>query len=189
MMNQEQIKELAKRSCKNDTAALARLVSEFQEMVFRLAFRLLCDEDEARDMVQETFVKIWLSIDKFDGSCRFSTWIYKIACNTCYDRLRALRRLPSTDVFEEAAMAGRGMKSDEDIEERLANKELGDLILRFTEELTPKQKLVFTLRDIEGLEVPEVVAITGMCADKIKYNLYQARKQIRMKMNQIEPGL
>lgn len=78
MMNQEQIQELVDRSKRNDTIAFAQLVSEFQAMVFRLAFRLLCDEDEAKDMVQDVFVKIWISIDKYDGSCRFSTWMYKI---------------------------------------------------------------------------------------------------------------
>ncbi|WP_455673405.1 RNA polymerase sigma factor [Phocaeicola sp.] len=188
MMNQEQIKELIDKSRKNDAAAFARLVSEYQGMVFRLAFRLLCDEDETRDMVQETFVKIWLSINKYDGTCRFSTWIYKITCNTCYDRLRALQRSPSA-YSSDSACTDWNMKSEENIEEVLANKELASLILRFTEELTPKQKLVFTLRDIEGLEVAEVVTITGLSAEKIKHNLYQARKQIRNKIHQIEPDL
>lgn len=188
MINQEQIQELIDRSKQNDTIAFGQLVSEFQTMVFRLAFRLLCDENETKDMVQETFVKVWISIDKYDGSCRFSTWIYKITCNTCYDRLRALQRSPSA-FSSELASVERDMKSDENIEEMLTNKELKDLILRFTRQLSPKQKLVFTLRDIEGLEVSEVVAITGMSAEKIKHNLYQARKQIRNRIHQIDPDL
>ena len=76
------------------------------------------------------------------------------------------------------------------MEQSLINKDLKNLILRFTEELTPKQKLVFTLREVEGLEVSEVEAITGMSAEKIKSNLYhKARKQIRMKINQMENNL
>lgn len=188
MMNQEQIQELVDRSKQNDTIAFGQLVSEFQIMVFRLAFRLLCDEDETRDMVQETFVKVWISIDKFDGSCRFSTWIYKITCNTCYDRLRTLQRTPST-YSSEVTSVEYNIRSQENIEEGLTNKELKDLILQFTRQLSPKQKLVFTLRDIEGLEVSEVVAITGMSAEKVKHNLYQARKQIRNKIHQIDPDL
>ena len=62
MMNQEKIQELVNRSQQNDKRAFALLVSEFQPLVFRLAFRLLCDEDEARDITQETFVKVWLSL-------------------------------------------------------------------------------------------------------------------------------
>lgn len=188
MMNQEQIQELVDRSKRNDTIAFAQLVSEFQAMVFRLAFRLLCDEDETKDIVQDVFVKIWVSIDKYDGSCQFSTWIYKITCNTCYDRLRALQRTPLA-YSSEVISVEHDIGSGENIEEVLTNKELKDLILRFTCQLSPRQKLVFTLRDIEGLEVSEVVAITGMSAEKVKHNLYQARKQIRNRIHQIEPDL
>lgn len=95
-MNQEQIQELVNRSKRNDTIAFAQLVSEFQAMVFRLAFRLICDEDETKDIVQDVFVKIWVSIDKYDGSCRFSTWIYKIPvipAMTAFGRYNVLPRL------------------------------------------------------------------------------------------------
>lgn len=195
MTNQQQIQEWVDRSRQNDTVAFAYLVSEFQFMVFRLAFRLLCDEEEARDMVQETFVKIWMSIDKYDGSCRFSTWVYKITCNTCYDRLRALQRSPAAHFSNigsaeyDVISANQTIHSAENIEEILTNQELKNLILRFADQLSPKQKLVFTLRDIEGLDVSEVVAITGMSAEKVKHNLYQARKQIKNKIHQIEPDL
>lgn len=188
MMTQQQIKELITRSKQNDTTAFALLVTEFQGMIFRLAFRLLCNEVEARDMVQEIFVKIWLSLDKYNDTFRFSTWIYKITCNICYDRLRALQHSPSGYLSDTLSVSG-GMVSEENIEKVLENKELKDLILRFTEELTPKQRLVFTLRDIEELEVAEVVIITGLSPEKIKHNLYQARKQIKSKIHQIDPDL
>ena len=66
MINQEKTLELVDRSQRKDTAAFAQLVTEFQPMVFRLAFRLLCDEDEARDITQETFVKVWLSLKTYN---------------------------------------------------------------------------------------------------------------------------
>ena len=94
MMNQEKIQELVSRSQQDDKRAFALLVSEFQPLVFRLAFRLLCDEEEARDITQETFVKVWLSLKTYNQENRLSTWLYKITCNTCYDRLRSLRHSP-----------------------------------------------------------------------------------------------
>ena len=94
MMNQEKIQELVSRSQQDDKRAFALLVSEFQPLVFRLAFRLLCDEEEARDITQETFVKVWLSLKTYNQKNRLSTWLYKITCNTCYDRLRSLRHSP-----------------------------------------------------------------------------------------------
>ena len=99
MINQEKTLELVDRSQRKDTAAFAQLVTEFQPMVFRLAFRLLCDEDEARDITQETFVKVWLSLKTYNRKNRFSTWLYKITCNACYDRLRSLRHSSLNNEF------------------------------------------------------------------------------------------
>ena len=178
MMNQEKIQELVNRSQQNDKRAFALLVSEFQPLVFRLAFRLLCDEDEARDITQETFVKVWLSLKTYNQENRLSTWLYKITCNTCYDRLRSLRHSP---LDNESAFSGSvNIPSDDNIEISL---------LRYTSELPPQQKLVFMLRDVEELEVAEVQTITGLSPEKIKSSLYLARKNIRYKMNQIDPDL
>ena len=91
MMNEEEIQVLIDKSKKQDMTAFALLVTEYRQLVFRLAFRLLCNEEEARDMVQETFIKVWLNLDKYNREYRFSTWLYKITGNICYDRLRFLQ--------------------------------------------------------------------------------------------------
>ena len=91
-MEQKEIQALVERSRKQDASAFALLVAEYQTFVFRLAFRLLCNEEEARDMVQETFLRVWLSLDKYRPEFRFATWLYRVACNICYDRLRSAFR-------------------------------------------------------------------------------------------------
>ena len=187
MMDQKKIQELIGRSQQEDAVAFSLLVSTFQPLVFRLAFRLLCDEDEAKDMVQETFVKVWLALGKYNGECRFSTWLYKITCNACYDRLRSLRHSSLNNEF--AFSDSINLASDDNIEISLSNRQLKELILRYTNELPPQQKLVFMLRDVEELEVIEVQTITGLSPEKIKSTLYLARKNIRNKMNQIDPDL
>ena len=179
MINQEKTLELVDRSQRKDTAAFAQLVTEFQPMVFRLAFRLLCDEDEARDITQETFVKVWLSLKTYNRKNRFS--------NACYDRLRSLRHSSLNNEF--AFSDSINLASDDNIEISLSNRQLKELILRYTNELPPQQKLVFMLRDVEELEVIEVQTITGLSPEKIKSTLYLARKNIRNKMNQIDPDL
>lgn len=148
MINQEKTLELVDRSQRKDTAAFAQLVTEFQPMVFRLAFRLLCDEDEARDITQETFVKVWLSLKTYNRKNRFSTWLYKITCNACYDRLRSLRHSSLNNEF--AFSDSINLASDDNIEISLSNRQLKELILRYTNELPPQQKLVFMLRDVEN---------------------------------------
>lgn len=181
MINEEQIKTIIQRCQKNDTSAFALLVEQYQNMIFRLVFRMVCNEEEARDITQEVFIKIWLSLNSYNGEYRFATWIYRIACNACYDFLRSQRHLRASSFIGLADPCVR-VSSDEDIVQMLDNKELVELIMSYTDELTPKQKMVFMLRDVEELEVKEVQEITGLSAEKIKSNLYQARKQIRLKM-------
>ncbi|MDR2037736.1 MAG: sigma-70 family RNA polymerase sigma factor [Bacteroidales bacterium] len=179
-MNQDQIQYLITRCKQGDTKAFETLVIEYQPLVFRLAFRLLCDENEAKDMVQETFIRIWKHLNKYDPAYRFSTWLYKITGNLCYDRLRSIKRQIRANSLPDLP---NDPPSTENIESSLINKELKDWILYFTDELTPKQKLVFTLWDIEGLVPEEIKEITGMSAAKIKSNLYLARKYIKNKID------
>lgn len=140
MMDQKKIQELISRSQQEDAVAFSLLVSTFQPLVFRLAFRLLCDEDEAKDMVQETFVKVWLALGKYNGECRFSTWLYKITCNTCYDRLRSLHHSPLDNEADYSVSAN--ISSDDNVELAVVNKQLRELILRYTDELSPRQRLI-----------------------------------------------
>jgi len=177
-MNPEKTEQLIERSKQNDTKAFRELVAEYQPLVFRLAFRLLCDEDEAKDVVQDTFVKVWLNLNKYKKQFRFSTWIYKITYNLCCDRLRATKHLRNNTEIPEQI-------SSENIELSIINKELGKLIIDMTHNLSSKQKLVFTLRDIECLEIDEITVITGLSAAKIKSNLYLARQYIRNRINEI----
>lgn len=160
------------------------IVSAFQYSVFRFTFRLLGNEDEAHDTTQDTFVKAWVNLKKYNPEYQFSTWLYRISNNLCYDRLRSLKRKkiqPETWTHETIAVAF----SSENIEDKIINCELAEFILRFTQDLTPKQKMVFMLRDIEGFEPEEVARITEMSVAKIKSNLYLARKYIKKKIEKI----
>ena len=178
-MVQEQIQVLIENSRSGDKSAFEKLVTEFQAVVFRLAFRILCNEDEAKDIVQETFIKVWLNLDKYHAQYPFVTWIYKISCNLCYDSLR------KTNFRSETIHEDFNLVSPEDVEQLVINNDLKSLIIMFTKQLTPKQKLVFTLSEIEDLSVEEIETITRLSPAKIKSNLYLARKRIKEKMNRI----
>lgn len=179
-MLQEQIQILIERSRSGDKKAFEKLVAEFQAAVFRLAFHLLCDEDDAKDMVQETFIRVWLNLDKYHIQYSFATWIYTIACNLCYDLLRTTKYR-----FERLREEYHPISSD-NVEQAVINKDLKSLIVLFTQQLTPKQKLVFTLSEIEEMNVEEIETITRLSPAKIKSNLYLAKKQIKEKINQIK---
>lgn len=178
-MEDEQLVKWIDKSKRGDKRAFESLVNTFQPMVFRLAFRMLNgDMDEAKDMVQEVFLKVWVSIPSYNSSFRFSTWLYKITNNACLDRLRVYkqRREDKRMDWEDALLR---LSSGEDIESELINKDLRKIILHLMESLPSKQKIVFILSDIEELDVSEIVKITSLSPGKIKSNLYLARKFIK----------
>jgi RNA polymerase sigma-70 factor (ECF subfamily) len=183
-MEQDKIREWIARSKQGDTKAFEMLVIMFQTLVFQLSYRLLCNYDDAKDMVQEVFIKVWLQLDKYNPRYKFSTWLYRITCNMCYDQLRSTRHNPELTGISFFAMKDDAVSFD-NAETSLINSELRDLILHFSGELSPKQKIVFTLSDIDGLEMKEMEKITGLSAGQIKSNLHLARKHIKNKINAI----
>ena len=180
-MNQKKIEDLIERSKQHDKVAFRQLVEICQPFVFRIAFRLLCCEEETKDIVQETFIRVWLHLHKYNYRNRFSTWLYKITCNLCYDRLRSMKLLPG-NVATSVDLSKLVIPDECDIEQTIINSELIKWITTLTYDLSPKQRLVFTLRDIEGLELDEIREITGMSSAKIKSNLYLARQYIRKRI-------
>ena len=177
-MDQNTLNELITQSKHNDGNAFRQLVESHQSMIYSLAYRLLCNEEDARDAVQETFIKVWLKLSSFDTSRKFSTWVYAIATNLCYDKLKSGKHFSNclpAETFNEVL-------SDDDVEKKMIDTELGALIATLTSELTPKQKIIFTLSDLEDLETEEIVQITGMTASQIKSNLFLARQALRTKL-------
>lgn len=179
-MHQSTIKELIVLSRQNDTQAFRKLVEAHQYMVYTLAFRLLCNDEDAKDVVQETFIKVWKHLDSFNTELKFSTWIYSITAHQCYDILKKTKQNSILRIDDQDRI--RAFISNEDMEKTLINAELSQIIIFLTRDLTPKQKLVFTLCDLEGLEVEEIKSITTLSAGKIKSNLYLARQYIRKRI-------
>jgi RNA polymerase sigma-70 factor, ECF subfamily len=181
-MEQQPINKLIILSKNEDLQAFRKLIEAHQSYVYRVSFRLLCNEDDAQDATQETFIRVWKHLKHFKSEMRFSTWLYKIATNICYDRIKAAKRRNLHVSFHIENARLLNMPSGENVESALINEELAIIIGHFTSLLTPKQKLVFTLHDLEGLEVSEIVIITGLSPGKIKSNLYCARQYIREKL-------
>lgn len=182
-MHQSTVKELIVLSRQNDAQAFRKLVEAHQSMVYTLAFRLMCNEEDAKDIVQETFIKVWKHLDSFKTELKFSTWLYTIAANQCYDKLKKAKHNYNLSLDNLNAISE--FISNENIENTVINTELAQIISSVTNDLTPKQKLVFTLRDLEGLEIEEIESITNLSAAKIKSNLYLARQYIRKKIENL----
>ena len=175
-------RDMITRCQQGDKDAFRWVVQTHQRMIFSLALKMLCDEEEAKDMVQETFIRVWQSIRSFDSQKTFSTWVYTIASRLCIDRLKRARKVVA---LPEDELVLRRFASDGDEQLSLENKEWVSIVKTLAESLSDKQRLVFTLCQLEGLPSAEVEQITGLDARQVKSNLYVARQTIRKRLNDL----
>jgi RNA polymerase sigma-70 factor (ECF subfamily) len=166
--------------------AFEELVRRNQSYAFSLAFRVLTDEDEAKDVVQESFIRIWRHLKNYNKTIKFSTWLYKIVINLCYDRLRVKKRNKMRIDDSYTDIDSLYTNDSQDLEESISNKNLADWITHFSNSLSPKQKIVFVLRDLEGLSIKEVSFMTNISNSSVKTNLIHARKKIKEKLMKID---
>ena len=177
------LQEIIQQIQKGDKSAFRVLVEKYQQTAFRLAFRMLGDEDEARDVVQDSFIRIWEKFNTYNDNEKFTSWMYRIVSNRAIDSLRASRRRPTISLEKLIPETLEAGESNPDV--LLENREAGELIQLITSGLPEKQQLVFSLRDLQGLSPKEVQDISGMTETAIKSNLYHARKTIREKLTGI----
>lgn len=170
------------RCQQGDKEAFRWVVQTYQRMVFSLALKMMCDEEEAKDMVQETFIRVWQSIRSYDPQKTISTWIYTIASRLCIDRLKRANRIVA---LPEDQLALRRFASENDSQQSLENKEWVSIVRTIADGLSDKQRLVFTLCQLEGLPSAEVEQITGLDAKQVKSNLYVARQTIRKQLKKL----
>lgn len=169
--------------CQNgDKEAFRRVVEAHQRMVFSLALKMLADEAEAEDVVQETFIRVWQNFGRYNPQLKFSTWLYSIASRLCIDRLKKMHRIVALPDDESVL---RRLTSDADSHAALENKEWAALVRLLADGLSAKQKLVFTLCQLEGLSSDEAEQITGLSARQVKSNLYAARQTIRERLKKL----
>jgi RNA polymerase sigma-70 factor (ECF subfamily) len=166
---------LVQRCAAGDEVACADLVSEHQRMVVQLAVNLLGDRDEALDLSQEVFLRVFRTIHRFRGQSTLRTWIYRIAVNECYAWLRK-KRVPlvySGDLSapEMRLAADTRPGADRDLAAR-------DLAQKLLARLPEQDRTLLLLREVDGLPLAELAAMAGLPENTIKVRLYRARKKL-----------
>ena len=181
-----QTDSLIRAAQRGDQDAFEQLVRAHDQSVLRHAMNLLRSPDEARDVYQEVFLKVFRNLHTFRFDCSFHTWLYRIVTNVCLDHLRkrGVRKeepavvetgdgpVDRMENFEEgSAMANP--------ERKLWNRQLQERIEESLQELTPRERMVFELRHYDGLRLKNIGEILGTTEDAAKNCLFRATQKMR----------
>jgi len=176
-----------------DTGALAALFDAYADRLYRLALGLLHNPDEAEDVVQETFLKALTHLDRFEGRSRLSTWLYRVAYNASMDRLRrqgesALPAAEGDDREADAVPLPQVLVEWRTPEEILIDAEARAALDEAIQALSESLRIVFVLRDIEGLSTAETAEVLGISPGAVKVRLHRARLALRERLAALFAG-
>lgn len=164
--------------------AFAQFVEENQSRVYNLALRMLNDPQEAEDVLQETFLNAYKALPEFQGRSSLSTWLYRIASNASLMRLR--KKLPDTVSVDEPLTLDTGDSVPRQLvdwsslpEDELLSSEARHMMDVAVSELPEPLRVVFVLRDLEGLSTAETGEILGLSEGAVKTRLHRARLKLR----------
>jgi RNA polymerase sigma-70 factor, ECF subfamily len=179
---------LVQRCASGDEAACAEIVSEHHRMVMQLAMNLLGDRDEALDLSQEVFLRVFRTIHRFRCQSSLRTWIYRIAVNQARNRHRFWRRRRRADqvsLDQHVAKHGELVSDGELTPDRvLAQKELADRLQRAFDHLPFDQRTVVILREIDGLSYEEIAYSLGLAVGTVKSRLTRGRQALREELRE-----
>jgi RNA polymerase sigma-70 factor, ECF subfamily len=181
--DETQIIEQAK---KGDSQAIRKLVDEYAPVIFRFSYSICRNQDRAEHATQETFLSILKKLDQFDNRSKFSTWLYTIVSNHCLMLARSekTRRTVSLDDEEHTLPEIPVDHWEHDPGAAVERTDLKEHLDAAIDKLAPEYKVVFVLRDIEGLSTEEVASITNLSVPAVKSRLHRARSFLR---NELTP--
>jgi RNA polymerase sigma-70 factor (ECF subfamily) len=180
-----------------NSGSFDRLVVKYRDMIFNVCLKVTGDYDTANDCAQETFIKMYNNLHTFKFKSSLSTWLYRVALNTCRNRVTS----KDYRFFKKAMRINKSENEDEDSFTRdigdtsfnpeavYEEKEGYNVILDAISKLPVEQKEVVVLRDIEGKTYDEIVEITGYKLGTVKSKLARARQDLRKKLGGIFDGM
>ena len=179
---------LVRRAQRGDREAFEELVRLYDQEVLRLALKLVRSPEEAQDLYQEAFLKVYRSIGKFRLESRFSTWLYRVVMNVFYDHLR--RQKSRAEVPTETGGEGEADHSSKLAEERpelnphhaLRAREIGGRLKTALAGLSARERIVFELKHCEGLKLRAIGEVCGTSEEAAKNSLFRAMQKLRVQL-------
>jgi RNA polymerase sigma-70 factor (ECF subfamily) len=171
-----------------DTNAFSTLVDLYKDMVYALTLRMLKNREEAEEVAQDTFIKVYKSLNKFKGDSKFSTWVYKVAYNTSLDRLKKNKKYLNNvtiDEFTESQLKTLNTALD-----TLEIKERERAIHRCINLLPADDSFLLTLYYFEEQSLEEIAIAMGLTSNNVKVKLFRSRKRLaKILKSELEPEI
>lgn len=174
--------ELIESAKAGDKKSLSDLVTKYEKTVYSFAFKVCRNKDKAENTMQETFLSVIKSLYQFDGNSKFSTWLYRIVVNHCLMLARSEVRYTQFQSFddEEQTIEEPAAEHWTDLPaEKVLNDELKELMDAAIQKLGPEYRMVFLLRDVEGLSTQETAETLDLSVPAVKSRLHRARFFLR----------
>lgn len=174
--DETEVKEIIKQIQAGKTHLFKQITDRYRSQVAGIAYKMVGDYDDAKDISQMVFVKTFYNIKRFDLTKRFSTWLYRIAVNASIDYIRKFKK----HKFEDLEDTGEpNLRTNMTPERTFQLKELGEFVRESAKKLNEKQHQAFVLKDLEGLDIDEIAQIMGMPQATVRWYLHRARKKLR----------
>ena len=173
--------DLVARSRGGDLQSFNELILRWERPIYALAYRVIGREDDARDVVQETFLRAFRALPGFKGQAKFSSWLYRIALNLCRDWIRRRRRSPVVDLPEGVDPVELATEQGpfESVEELASRKELSQAVADAMKLLPEEQRTAIILKEYHGMTFQEIADLLGCPLSTVKTRLYQGLTVLR----------
>jgi RNA polymerase sigma-70 factor, ECF subfamily len=188
-------RQLVRQAQAGDETAYEELVRTHQHRVVAIASRLLRGSEDAEDVAQQVFVKAYFSLRRFDHRSKFSTWLYKIAVNECWNHLRKKKARPlvyASDLSEEQSEHLENIAQPADTVDPEEAARLRDLVEWLLGQLEPKDRLMLELKEAQGFSIEEIAELLELNPNTVKVRLFRARGRLmeiyRRRMSQTRPA-
>lgn len=177
-------KTLLNKAKQGNIIAFEKLIISHEKTVYNIAYRMFNNEEDAKDIAQEVFIKIYKNLNKFDGNCKISTWIHRITVNTCIDELRKRKGKETSSIdslidLDDGEVQKQYTDNSFNPEQSLINKEDIEDLKNAINLLSENHKTLIVLRDIQGLSYNEIAEITQISLGTIKSRISRARIQLK----------
>jgi RNA polymerase sigma-70 factor (ECF subfamily) len=181
-------RELALLARSGDMVSFESLVIRKTPAVVSVARRIVPDPEDARDVAQMVFLRVWEQLDRYDEKYSFNTWLYRIATNLAIDFLRSARSRERAHGATLHLVRQREEATGNDAARSAEDREIALLFQQASERLTGKQKAAFVLREMEDKDTDEIAAILGCGESTVRNHLFNARRILRREIEKICPG-